>query len=92
MKSSIPNPVGGLEGLKRVLKPDSELHMFEHTGSRWFQFSIMMKGMSRITQRFGPELDRDTVTNAKAAGFELTEVHHVRLDTMKTIHAVKPAA
>ena len=47
---SVPNPVGGLEQLKRVLKPGGELHMFEHTGSRWFPFSIMMKGMSRITQ------------------------------------------
>ena len=88
---SVPNPVGGLEQLKRILKPGGELHMFEHTGSRWFPFSIMMKGMSRITQRFGPELDRDTVSNVRAAGFELQSVDHVYLDTVKTIHAIKPA-
>jgi len=88
---SVPNPVGGLEQLKRVLKPGGELHMFEHTGSRLFPFSIMMRGMSRITQKFGPELDRDTVTNVRAAGFELQEVNHVYLDTVKTIHAIKPS-
>ncbi|NND53874.1 MAG: class I SAM-dependent methyltransferase [Gammaproteobacteria bacterium] len=86
---SVPNPVGGLEQLKRVLKPGGELHMFEHTGSHWFPFNIMMKGMSRITQRFGPELDRDTVSNVRAAGFELTGVNHIYLDTVKTIHAVR---
>jgi len=88
---SVPNPVAGLEQLKRVLKLGGELHMFEHTGSRWFPFSIMMQGMSRITRRFGPELDRDTVSNVSAAGFELTAVDHIYLDTVKTIHAIKPA-
>jgi len=87
---SVPDPVGGLKALMRVLKPGGELHMFEHTGSRWFPFSIMMKGMSRITQRFGPELDRDTVNNVRAAGLQLQAVNHVYLDTVKTIHAIKP--
>lgn len=86
---SVPNPVAGLIALHQVLKPDGELHMFEHTGSRLFPFSVMMKLMSPLASRFGPELDRDTVTNVRAAGFRVTEVNHVFLDTVKTIHAVK---
>jgi hypothetical protein len=43
-----------------------------------------------LASRLGPELDRDTVANVKAAGFEITGVNHVFLDTVKTIHAVKP--
>jgi hypothetical protein len=62
--------------------------MFEHTGSRLFPFSVMMKLMSPVASRFGPELDRDTVANVKAAGFEITGVGHIFLDTVKTIHAV----
>jgi len=87
---SVPQPVDGLKALHRVLKPGGELHMFEHTGSRLFPFSLMMKLMSPLASRFGPELDRDTVANVRAAGFEITGVNHVFLDTVKTIHAVKP--
>jgi ubiquinone/menaquinone biosynthesis C-methylase UbiE len=86
---SVPQPVEGLKALHRVLKPGGELHMFEHTGSRMFPFNLMMKVMSPMASRFGPELDRDTVSNVQAAGFTLTEVNHIFLDTVKGIHAVK---
>ena len=84
---SVPNPVEGLKALYRILNPGGELHMFEHTGSRLFPFSFMMKLMTPLASRFGPELDRDTVANVEAAGFEITAVNHVFLDTVKTIHA-----
>jgi len=88
---SVPRPVEGLQALYRVLKPGGELYMFEHTGSRVFPFSIMMKLMSPLARRFGPETDRDTEANVRAAGFELAGVEHIFLDTVKTIHAVRPA-
>jgi ubiquinone/menaquinone biosynthesis C-methylase UbiE len=87
---SVPQPVDGLRALLRVLKPGGELHMFEHTGSRWFPFSVMMKLMNPLSSRFGPEITRDTVANVRAAGFELIGVDHVFLDTVKTIHAIRP--
>lgn len=87
---SVPRPVEGLHALTRVLKPGGELYMFEHTGSRWFPFSIMMQIMTPLTRRFGPDLDRDTVANVNAAGFRITGVDNVFLDTVKIIHAVKP--
>lgn len=86
---SVPKPLEGLKALYHVLKPGGELHMFEHTGSRLFPFSVLMKLMSPLASRFGPELDRDTVANVEAAGFEITGVDHIFLDTVKTIHAVK---
>jgi ubiquinone/menaquinone biosynthesis C-methylase UbiE len=84
---SVPRPVEGLKALHRVLKPGGELHMFEHTGSRYFPFSLMMNVMTPLTRRFGPEMNRTTVENVKAAGFQLDEVRHVFLDVVKMISA-----
>lgn len=84
---SVPNPIEGLAALRRVLKPGGELHMFEHTGSRYYPFKIMMNLMTPLSRRVGPEMNRTTVANVKAAGFTLREVNHVYLDVVKTIHA-----
>jgi ubiquinone/menaquinone biosynthesis C-methylase UbiE len=84
---SVPGPIKGLASLRRVMKPGSELHMFEHTGSRYFPFNLMMNLMTPLSRRFGPDMNRPTVENVEAAGFDLREVEHVYLDVVKTIHA-----
>ena len=84
---SVPRPVEGLRALRRVLVPGGELHMFEHTGSRYFPFNSMLNQMTWLSKRFGPDMNRDTVTNAKIAGFTVREVTHVYLDVVKTISA-----
>lgn len=87
---SVPKPVDALSALNRVLKPGGRLYMFEHTGSRYFPFKYMMDFMTVISRKIGPELNRTTVANVKAAGFEITEVNNLFLDIVKTIQAVKP--
>jgi ubiquinone/menaquinone biosynthesis C-methylase UbiE len=84
---SVPEPVGALEGLHRVLKPGGELYMFEHTGSRYYPFKPMMDMMTRISRKIGPDMNRPTVENVLAAGFVLQRVEHLYLDVVKTIHA-----
>lgn len=84
---SVPDPIEGLAALRRVMKPGAELHMFEHTGSRYFPFNVMMNLMTPLSRRFGPEMNRTTVENVKTAGFSLREVNPVYLDVVKTIHA-----
>lgn len=87
---SVPNPVEGLRSLRRVLKPGGELNMFEHTGSAYYPFKIMMDLMTQLTRRVGPDMNRKTVDNVLAAGFEVREVNNLFLDVVKTIKAINP--
>ena len=87
---SVPDPVNALKALNRVLKPGGRLYMFEHTGSRYFPFKYMMDFMTVITSKIGPDMNRTTVGNVKAAGFAVTEVNNLFLDVVKTIQAIKP--
>ena len=84
---SVPNPIEGLRSLRRVLKPGGKLFMFEHTGSRYFPFSIMLNLMTHLTRRLGPDMNRATVQNVERAGFTIDEVNHIYLDVVKTIEA-----
>ena len=84
---SVPNPIAGLQALRRVLKPGGKLFMFEHTGSRYFPFSIMLNLMTHLTRRLGPDMNRTTVQNVERAGFTIDAVNHIYLDVVKTIEA-----
>ena len=89
---SVPNPVAGLRSLRRVLKPGGELFMFEHTGSNYYPFKIMLNLMTLLTRNLGPDMNRPTVANVEAAGFQLREVNNIFLDVVKTIKAVNPTS
>lgn len=86
---SVPRPIDGLRQLHRVLKADGTLHMFEHTGSRYFPFNLMLNIMTPLTSKVGPAMNRRTTDNVKAAGFTITSVNNVFLDVVKVIKAVK---
>lgn len=87
---SVPNPVQGLQSLCRVMKPGGELRMFEHTGSRYQPFKLLMDIMSPVSGRLGPEMNRDTESNVEQAGFEIVKVDNIYMDMVKTILARKP--
>jgi ubiquinone/menaquinone biosynthesis C-methylase UbiE len=87
---SVPQPTDGLRSLRRVLKPGGSLRMFEHTGSTFFPFNVLMNVMTPLTRAFGPDMNRRTVANVKDAGFVIEKVDNVYLDVVKTIYAVSP--
>ncbi|MBT4518966.1 MAG: class I SAM-dependent methyltransferase [Halieaceae bacterium] len=88
---SVPDPIKGLRSLRRVLKPGGQLFMFEHTGSSYYPFKPMMDLMTQLTRKIGPDMNRPTVDNVRAAGFQLREVNNLFLDVVKTIKADNPA-
>jgi ubiquinone/menaquinone biosynthesis C-methylase UbiE len=88
---SVPNPVAGLTALRRVLKADGMLYMFEHTGSHVFPFNLMLDVMTPLWKPIGPEMNRDTLANVERAGFEIQQVNNIYLDVVKTIIATSPA-
>ncbi len=87
---SVPRPIDGLKALKRVLKPGGGLFMFEHTGSRYYPFKIMMDLMTLVSRKLGPDMNRKTVENVLKAGYLLEDVEHVYMDVVKMIKATNP--
>jgi hypothetical protein len=49
----------------------------------------MLHAMTPITRRFGPDMNRDTVSNVLKTGFRLRSVRNVYLDVVKIIVAAK---
>jgi ubiquinone/menaquinone biosynthesis C-methylase UbiE len=85
---SVKQPVVCLEELKRVLKPDGELVMFEHVLSKNPVYALILKLMSNVTEYLeGTYLDRDTVGNTEKAGFKIHSHKNVYLDIVKALRA-----
>lgn len=87
---SVPDPLRGLRELYRCLKPGGQLLMFEHVRSRIGPIAILQDLMTPISSRFGPDMNRDTISNVLRAGFELRRDANVYLDVVKAIEARRP--
>ncbi len=85
---TVKQPMNCLQELKRVLKPDGQLVMFEHVLSKNPVYAVILKMMSLITEYLqGTYLDRNTVANVERAGFKIHSHKNIYLDIVKALVA-----
>lgn len=86
---SVCDPVEGLREIHRVLRRAGRLLMFEHVRPSGFYLGFMMDLMNPLVRKMGPEINRRTADNIRAAGFRITRECNVFLDMVKLFEAEK---
>lgn len=83
---SVPDPIKGLQEIRRVCKPNGKIIMIEHVRSEKKAMGLIMDILNPITVNlYGANINRRTVENVKKAGFTDVEVTNLTGDIVKKI-------
>lgn len=81
---SVPYPVAGLKEIFRVLRPGARLYLLEHVLSQKRVIRQTMRALNPVVVRIhGANIDRETATNIRAAGFVLEQETNLWSDIVK---------
>ena len=87
---SVPQPIKGVQELHRVCKPGGQVSLLEHVLSSKPLMAKMMQLMNPlIASVFGANINRKTVKNVQACGFEKVLLDPASSDMVKLIQAIK---
>ena len=90
---SVPNPVLGLEEVRRVLRANGRVLLLEHVRSRLPVLGRLMDWLNPVSLRLqGVNINRDTVGNVEQAGLCVRRVDNLLLDVVKLIDGGPAAA
>lgn len=83
---SVPDPVKGLEEIRRVCKPDGKIIMIEHVRSERKILGLIMDIFNPLTVNlYGANINRRTVENVHKAGFSSVIATNLTGDIVKKI-------
>lgn len=83
---SVPDPIKGLQEIRRVLKPGGQLLMLEHVRSKQKVIGRLMDWFNFIPLNiWGANINRQTIDNLKKAGFTRIEVKDLWKGIVKLI-------
>ena len=85
---SVPNPIAGLQELRRVCKPDGKLLLLEHMRPENFVLGLIFDLFNPIIVRMmGANINRRTINNIRQAGWQIKAEECFSSDIVRMIEA-----
>jgi ubiquinone/menaquinone biosynthesis C-methylase UbiE len=85
----VPDPIDGLQELRRVCKPDGKLLLLEHMRPENFVLGLIFDLFyPMIAQMMGANINRRTIINIWKAGWQIKAEECLSSDIVRMIEAV----